>query len=530
MNPSNQNVQPPKAESLDSLETPKKGRKEMYLVLSRQEPQSKRLPPPPNVHSPGVKLKSSGSNLGKGKPNFQRRKPCPSFVGKPNWHYSTSTSWFWCTKVNLILGQFKKCVDAEATEGASKLTIADLARPSGVVPVGAVEAGVLVYSENPSEIYIILEKFEYYSSAQESEWKKVFPGFNSGPEAFCGVQALLNLYYQCYESLGLNLKTGYEPYIGDLVAVKVIRKLESSGEKLMEGDTTGKGNYVCQMRRGVVMEIQSKNVPAEYTVYLLDFGYKITVCDHFLLPLNKPFNLIPPLAMRCALFGLSPVGEHWTEFAIEHFNCLLQKYREASFCFNFCSVVEPPFFGTDLQSFTTKKSYLVNMEARQFNFKTASVEYALNFAEDIIKNLHAVPWNLVPARPKLMAGTKVGKPDRGLSNPSMTVDPPRPVISLRTGLLLTKFHPILHEPLPLPVLERDIKQLFRMRGHSFTGVSGIQNQLVIPLKDRNKQFSAPCSVIGSYNKCWDLMKLKEREKGQDENELSYERHCDTDQK
>jgi len=124
---------------------------------------------------------------------------------------------------------------------------------------------------------------------------KMVLAFKTGVQAFFGVQVLLNLFYKNYKVLGLDLKTSCGSLqIGDLVAVKFIRELKSS-DGIPEEGIIDDSTFMCQIRRGMVTGICMDNTILEYCVYCLDFGYEVTVSEHFLLPLMRPFNLIPPL-------------------------------------------------------------------------------------------------------------------------------------------------------------------------------------------------------------------------------------------
>ncbi|ODM99369.1 hypothetical protein Ocin01_07310 [Orchesella cincta] len=449
--------------------------KEMHLVLSSKG------------HS-SVKV-----GTGEGISQVESLNP---WIGKPIWDPFSSTSWVWNKKVNWLLNQFKTFLEEKGN--LSPLTVGELSQADKVIPVGAVEAGVVVYPSNPSEIYIVLENPTYYYSAQQSEWTEIFPAFKSGPEALVGVQALLQLFYKSYKHLEIDLKASFGSYKdGDLVAVKVIRKLNhhqssrSSDSGISVGEERIDNEYEYQFNRGLVTRIDygvDGTDLFEYTVYCFDLGYEVIVSEHFLLPLLKPFNLIPPLALRCELYGISPAGEQWNHLSNDYFRFLLQHCRQLSFSFEFCSAVSVPLRQTDLQSRTS--SYLVNVEVREFNLTTGSIAYLFNFADEMINNKYAIPWNLTPTRPKVMEGTTVAE----VITLNAEMIPDRVTLPFRAGLLLTKFHPKVYDQLPREIIAREIERLFMMRGDALNDMEGVRNRLTIVLPDPNKCLGNRCSV------------------------------------
>ncbi|CAL8105291.1 unnamed protein product [Orchesella dallaii] len=419
----------------------------------------------------------------------QQRKPVVDFIGQPN--FDDQSSPLWKMSMSSVRERFERYYETkEELPLKCPLKMIDLPQPRSV-PVGMVESGVVLYAKNPSDFYILLEKPGFYK-LEESEWNRIFPEFKTGPEAFRGLQMLLNWFYQRYDVLGIRRKVSFDqPEVGTLVVVKAIKKVKHSVEEANESGAE-KEEIMCQFRRGIVtyVELERKinNPSLLFTVYLLDFGYDVIVSEWFLHPLMKPFNYIAPLALRCCLFGISSVAEEWDSSGIQYFHDTLLKYRDASFAFEFRQI---PIQSIYQSVVPVNRSYLVSVDVRKYNMETKSIEYLLNITEEMIKMWRGIPWNLFPSRPKVMRGTNiyVGKGEPSSRNKDGGDVP------FRTAMLLTPYLPRLYEPLPETVLKRELDRLFRMRSNALDDVMGMHNRLILRLPDPKKQLGKPASVM-----------------------------------
>lgn len=150
-------------------------------------------------------------------------------------------------------------------------------------------------SYNPWKFYVLLDKVNY--CLKRTNWMKHFPPFRSAIEAHRNLPVLLGMFYNMYHAKYKDPtnqkkndeKENWSKFVaGQLVLVKFMKERKSES------------SYTYEVRRGFVEKTKLGQNASQciYTVYLLDFGFRLEVSDHFMCPLPRPFNCIAPLVKK----------------------------------------------------------------------------------------------------------------------------------------------------------------------------------------------------------------------------------------
>lgn len=125
----------------------------------------------------------------------------------------------------------------------------------------------------------------------------------------------------------------------------------------------------------------------------------------------------------------------------------------------------------------------------------ARIKFQVNLTQFLIDSRKGAQWNLFSSRPKLMAGVTPSSPERLYGPKKLN----RITVSYRDALLIAPvLIPVVHKRLPLSVISRELKKLFRLRHHYLIDVLGTTNYLALRVPDPDSIFCTPCTINSTW--------------------------------
>ncbi|CAL8071181.1 unnamed protein product [Orchesella dallaii] len=310
--------------------------------------------------------------------------------------------------------------------------------------------------------------------------------FTTAGQLFRGLTILLSLFVKFLHTQGICYnETEYSA--GDLVIAVVPRDL---------GGTCRHFGYRGVIVRSLdVITQDNKAIKNCYMVHLMDTGEERIVSKKFIRSMPPNFIVFPPLAVKCALHGVSPVGANWSKTAKEKVMKTFAEKRDVRIFAEFYSRKTENYHRLPycIDSFLTKEPYFLELFVSS-RYGSWMDKGSTNLSELLISKNLALEWSLLPQRPSLRKKVLIDKSDGDSVSLSWCTTKKDCLVTRDEALLLS-------EPCPVPIkgmsekeVRLEISRILSLKQPQMRSsyMPGMENVMTLLIPDSEHILRKPC--------------------------------------